>query len=102
MVYRLIQLFLALAVLVGSVLYFEGYIKDRKDPSTGDRICRRPPDEVEAWYGRHTMRRPEHLERIERWAGEHPDRVARVRRDGGPCSADAPPWRPLTASVPSS
>lgn len=77
MVYRLIQFFLALALVVGSVLYFEGYIKDRKDPSTGDRICRRPPDEVEAWYGRHTMRRPEQLERIERWTGEHPDRVNR-------------------------
>jgi ankyrin len=77
MVYRLIQLFLALAVLVGSVLYFEGYIKDREDSSTGDRICRRPPEEVEAWYGRHTMRRPEHLERIDRWTLEHPDRVNR-------------------------
>jgi ankyrin len=77
MVYRLIQFFLALAVLVGSVLYFEGYIQDRKDQSTGDRICRRPPDEVEAWYGRHAMRRPEQLQRIERWAREHPDRVNR-------------------------
>jgi cytohesin len=73
--WTLVKLAVALAVLIGSLLYFEGYLGDVRD-TTGSLVsCRRIPDEVDDWRGRHTTIRPEHMERLERWAREHPDRV---------------------------
>jgi ankyrin repeat protein len=72
---NLIKLAGALAVLIGSVLYFEGYMGDVRDTAGSLVSCRRIPDEVDDWRGRHTTIRPEHMERLERWAREHPDRV---------------------------
>lgn len=73
----LIKLATALAVLIGSILYFEGYLGEVRDTTGGLVSCRRIPDEVAGWRGRHTTFRPEHMERLEQWAREHPDRVGR-------------------------
>lgn len=84
MVIQLIKLLPVLAVLVGSILYVEGYLGDIGDPEKGTRICRRRPDEVDAWSGHATTRRPEHLAELAEWARKHPDRVNRLY--GASCS----------------
>lgn len=67
----LIKLFVVLAVLVGSCLYYERYLGDIRDPASGTRLCRRAPDEIAAWSVRTPTRRPEDMERLARWASRH-------------------------------
>jgi ankyrin repeat protein len=83
MVYRAIKAVVALAFLVGSLLYAEGYLGDVRDEGGKILYCRRPPDEVAAWRGRYVTVRAEDLRRLDQWAEHHPDRVK--QRYGASC-----------------
>lgn len=80
---RLLQLAGVLAVLAGSILYFEGYLGNVRGRDGRIVSCRRRPAEVQAWWGRHTTVRAEDLTRLDRWAAQHPDRLD--RRYGATC-----------------
>ncbi|MFN2420649.1 MAG: ankyrin repeat domain-containing protein [Gemmatimonadota bacterium] len=72
--FRAIQALVALSVLVGSILYLEGYLGDVRD--RGEILsCRRLPDELAAWRGSHTTVRADDMTHLDRWAADHHDRV---------------------------
>jgi ankyrin repeat protein len=73
--FRAIQALVALSVLVGSILYLEGYLGDVRDRGGTILSCRRLPDELAAWRGRHATVHAEDMARLDRWAADHPDRV---------------------------